>query len=487
MTQSSSATIVDENDRRRIANVHPEDWVNPVPTARYHMVVIGAGTAGLVTAAVAAGLGARVALIEKHLMGGDCLNVGCVPSKALLAGARQGDSGFGEVMSRMRRLRADLSAIDSAARFRDLGVDVYLGAATFGGRDSIIVDGQALSFRRAVIATGARAVAPPIPGLDTVAYLTNETIFDLTTLPKQLLVIGGGPIGCELAQAMARLGSTVTILDREPRLLPHDDADAAAVLADSLRRDGITLELGVKITSASSEGGVTIAFERDGKSGKAQGDALLVAAGRAPNVEGLLLDQAGIEFGKHGITVDDRLRTTNHSVFAAGDVASRLQFTHTADFQARIVVANALFPGRQRASKLVVPWCTYTNPEVAQVGLTTAAAEKEGVAIDTVTVPWTDVDRAVLDGSTEGFVRLHLARGTSRLVGATVVGAHAGDLIAEATLAITNGIDLGGIGATIHPYPTLAEAYRKAADQWRRGKLTPLVRRALALWFRVTA
>lgn len=484
--QLNSTKVVDENDARRIANVHPADWVNPVGADRYHLVVIGAGTAGLVTAAAAAGLGARVALIEKHLMGGDCLNVGCVPSKALLAGARSGEADFGAVMARMRRLRADLSVIDSASRFRDLGVDVFLGEGAFDGPDRVSVGGQSLRFRRAVIATGARPASPPIPGLDKVPYLTNESVFDLTEIPSRLLVIGGGPIGCELAQAMARLGSTVTILDREARLIAHDDADAAGVLAAALRRDGITLELGVSIDNVSGGDGVTVNFHRDGASGMAHGDALLVAAGRAPNVEGLQLDRAGIEAGKHGVTVDDHLRTTNRRVFAAGDVASRHQFTHTADFQARIVVANALFPGRQRASALVIPWCTYTDPEVAQVGHTAAAAKEKGVAIDTVTVPWSDVDRAVLDGTTEGFLRLHLARGTARLVGATVVGPHAGELIAEATLAITNGVDLGGIGATIHPYPTLAEAYRKAADQWRRRKLTPFVQRVLALWFRIT-
>ena len=484
--QSNSGTIVDGNDARRIANVHPPDWVNPVPADRYHMVVIGAGTAGLVTAAAAAGLGARVALIEKRLMGGDCLNVGCVPSKALLAGARSGEANFGAVMARMRRLRADLSSIDSAYRFRDLGVDVFLGEAAFDGPDRIFVGGQSLRFRRAVIATGARPASPPIPGLDQVPHLTNESVFDLTELPSRLLVIGGGPIGCELAQAMARLGSTVTILDRDPRLIAHDDADAAEVLAIALRRDGVTLELGVTIDSVSGGDGVTINFHRDGTSGTARGDALLVAAGRTPNVEELQLERAGIEVAKHGVKVDDHLRTTNRRVFAAGDVASRHQFTHVADFQARIVVANALFPGRQRASALVIPWCTYTDPEVAQVGLTAAAAEQQGVAIDTVTVPWHEVDRAVLEGTTDGFLRLHLARGTARLIGATLVGAHAGELIAEATLAITNRVDLAGIGATIHPYPTLAEAYRKAADQWRRRKLTPLVQRVLAMWFRIT-
>ena len=499
----AAAASRDEHDARLIANVHPPDWVNPAPRDRYHLVVIGAGTAGLVAAAGAAGLGARVALVERHLMGGDCLNVGCVPSKGVISAARAwhdareasrrfggppviGDGDFTAAMTRMRKLRADLSPIDGAQRFTELGVDVFLGHGRFTGPDRVLVNGASLRFRRAVIATGARAAVPPIPGIEEAGYYTNETIFSLTERPEKLIVIGGGPIGCELAQSFARLGSSVTILDRETRLLPRDDADAARIVMASLQADGITLQLGVQITGAARNGGVTrIELARAGQPFWVEGDAILVAAGRAPNVGDLGLELAGVKAERRGIVVDDRLRTSNSRVYAIGDVASRYQFTHAADFQARLVLANALFFGRGRASRLLVPWSTYTSPEVAQVGLTVEEAERQGVPIDSVTVPFHDVDRAVLAGETEGFLRVNLRKGTDTLVGVTVVAQHAGDLIGEAALAMTNGLGLGDIGKTIHPYPTIAEAYRKAADSWRRRKLTPFVRRVFSLWFRI--
>ncbi|MDX2120133.1 MAG: mercuric reductase [Gemmatimonadota bacterium] len=493
----------DVDDERLIANVHPPDWVNPTPRDRYHLVVIGAGTAGLVAAAGAAGLGAKVALIERHLMGGDCLNVGCVPSKGVISAARAwhdartaasrfggppvvGDGDFAAAMRRMRRLRADLSPVDSARRFADLGVAVFLGQGRFSGPEAIEVGGAALGFRRAVIATGARAAVPPLPGIEDSGYLTNESVFSLKERPEKLIVIGAGPIGCELAQSFARLGSAVTVLDRAPRVLPRDDADAAAVVDAALRADGVTLELGVELTGVERQGGITrVGLSRHGRSFVVDGDTLLVAAGRTPNLDNLGLDLAGVKAERHGVVVDDRLRTTNPRVYAIGDVASPYQFTHAADFQARLAIANALFFGRGRASRLVIPWSTYTSPEVAQVGLTVEEAGRQGVAIDSVTVPLHDVDRAVLAGETEGFLRVNLHQGSDRIVGVTVVAAHAGDLIGEAALAMTNRLGLSAIGRTIHPYPTIGEAYRKAADSWRRRKLTPTARRALATWFKV--
>jgi len=494
----------DEHDARLIRNVHPPDWVNPVPRDRYHLVVIGAGTAGLVTAAGAAGLGARVALIERHLMGGDCLNVGCVPSKAVISAARawhaarhaaerfggppvSGEGDFTAAMRRMRRLRADLSPADSARRFTELGVDVFLGQGRFTAPDRIAVGDATLRFRRAVIASGARAAVPPIPGIEASGYYTNETIFSLTERPEKLIVIGAGPIGCELAQSCARLGSAVTLLDRETGILPRDDLDAARLVQEALVADGVTLELGVRLTAVERQDGVVrVGLSRDGKPFTVLGDALLVATGRAPNVENLGLELAGVQADpRRGIVVDDRLRTTNRRVYAIGDVASRHQFTHAADFQARLVLANALFFGRGRASRLVIPWSTYTSPELAQVGLTREEAERQGAAVDSVTVPLHEVDRAVLAGESEGFLRVNLRKGTDTIVGVTVVAPHAGDLIGEAALAMTNGLGLGAIGRTIHPYPTVAEAYRKAADAWRRRKLTPLARRVLGGWFGV--
>lgn len=489
----------DEHNLRLIANVHPADWVNPEPAERYHLVVVGAGTAGLVSAAGAAGLGARVAIIERHLMGGDCLNVGCVPSKGVIRASRawqearqaaerfggpgtDGTGDFGAAMERMRRIRAGISAHDSAARFRGLGIDVFLGDGRFVGPDVVEVGGKRLRFRRAVIATGARAAVPPIPGLAEAGCLTNETIFNLTELPASLAVLGGGPIGCELAQTFARFGSQVTLLDMEDHVLVREDADAAEVVQKALLRDGVRLELGVKVLEARR--GVLV-IERQGQKKEIAADRILVAAGRAPNIEGLGLEAAGVRFAKQGVEVDDHLRTSNRNVFACGDVASRFQFTHVADAQARIVIQNALFFGRSKASALTIPWCTYTTPEIAHVGLYEKDAKERGLEVDTLTVPLSSVDRAILDGADEGFLRVHLEKGKDRILGATLVAEHAGDMLGELCLAITHGIGLGKIASVIHPYPTQGEVIKKAADQWRRTKLTPGVKKLFERWFRV--
>ena len=492
----------DAHNQALVANVHPADWPNPEPRNRYNLVVIGAGTAGLVCAAGAAGLGARVALIERHLLGGDCLNTGCVPSKALIRaaraaheartgaayGLRPGPEGalpdFAAIMARMRRLRAEISRHDSARRFRDqLGVDVFLGEARFTGADCIEVAGRQLTFHRAALCTGARAALPDIPGLSAAEPLTNETLFTLTDLPRRLAVLGGGPVGCEMAQAFARFGSRVTLVQHGPQLLAREDSEAAALLATVFAREGIAVRLGSRVTGVRIEGAERV-LDLNGAGGADQlrVDAILVAAGRAPNVEGLGLDTAGIEIDRHGVSVDDRLRTTNPRVFAAGDICSPFKFTHAADAQARILLANALFPGRQKASRLVVPWCTFTDPEVAHVGLTAAQAEVQGIRSTTLTVALGDVDRCVLDGETEGFARVHLRRGTDTILGATIVGRHAGEMIAELDLAMTAGLGLGVIGRTIHPYPTRTEAVRKLADAWSRTRLTPTLRRLFAGW-----
>ena len=515
----AAAFPVDAADRRLQALVAPPDWANPTPPrGRYHLVVVGAGTAGLVTAAIAAALGARVALVERHLMGGDCLNVGCVPSKAMIRAARAwaaareaprfggpavpagADGDFAAVMTRLRALRASLAPVDAAARFRALGVDVYLGTGRFTGPDALAVDGAdgrsaALRFRRAVIATGARAAVPPVPGLAGSGFFTNETIFDLAARPGHLVVLGAGPIGCELAQAFARFGSRVTVLDRTDRALPSDDPDAGALVRAALERDGVCFALGVTATRVERRGAaVTVWYQtaaRADDGAPAQhvtGDALLVAAGRAPGVSGLGLDAAGVRHDlRAGVAVDDRLRTSNPRVYAIGDVASRDKFTHAADALARLVVPNALFGGRGRASALVVPWATYTSPEVAHVGLTAAEAATRA-DVQTVTIPLHDVDRARLDdadGAPEGFVRVYVRRGSDQILGANLVGEHAGDLVSQVTQAMTNGLGLGALGRTIYPYPTVAEALRKAADAHRRAKLTPAAKRALGLVLRV--
>ena len=372
---------MDEHNRKLLSNVHPPDWVNPKPAGRYNLVVIGGGTAGLVTAVGAAGLGAKVALIERHLMGGDCLNVGCVPSKALIRASRAaaqvlGAGAFGvkvpdgvtvdfaAVMERLRRLRAEISGNDSAERFKKLGVDVFIGQGRFTGSDSVEVGGTTLRFAKAVIATGARASAPAIPGLAEAGYLTNETVFNLTALPPRLLVIGGGPIGCELAQAFARFGSRVTVLQSARQIIEREDADAAELVAASMRRDGIDIAVGVKVQRVSSESGVKrVVYEVNGRPQEVLADAIMVAARRAPNVSGMNLEGVDVEFdARAGVKVDDHLRTTNRRIFAAGDVCLGPKFTHAADFSARIVIQNALFLGRKRFSDLVIPWCTYTDP-----------------------------------------------------------------------------------------------------------------------------
>ena len=501
MNHAAALEPFDEHNQRLQAAVHPTDWQNPTPTGRYHLVVIGAGTAGLVTAAGAAGLGAKVALVERGLMGGDCLNVGCVPSKGLLSAGRAAAAvrsalefgvcvpggfhvDFPAVMERMRRLRADISPADSAQRFRDLGVDVFLGEAEFTDESHISVGEAALEFKRAVIATGARAAAPPIPGLDQVGYLTNETVFSLTELPQRLGVVGAGPIGCELAQAFANFGSEVHLIESADGILPKDDPEAASIVKESLLKSGVNLLCCGRDLQVGRSGSV-IRLEGNSQDNpySLEVDQLLIAAGRAPNVEGLGLDRAGVKYDlKTGVEVNDKLQTTNPNIYAAGDVCSKYQFTHAADFMARSVIRNALFMGREKVSDLVIPWCTYTEPELAHVGLTEAQAREKNVEIDTYRQDLAEVDRAILDGKTEGFIKIHVRKGSDKIVGATVVAANAGNLIGEISLAMTNGLGLGKIAATIHPYPTQAEAIRKIGDQYNRTKLTPLVKNLFDRW-----
>ena len=500
----------DEPNQALVANVHPPGWVNPEPAGRYNLVVIGAGTAGLVTAAGSAGLGARVALVERDLMGGDCLNVGCVPSKALIRAARAvtdvrdaralgiGVPGeptvdFPAVMTRMRRLRYELSPTDSAARFKGLGVDVFLGQGTFTARDTVTVDGRTLRFKKAVIATGARAVAPSIPGLAEAGYLTNETVFSLTALPRRLAVVGGGPIGCELAQAFARFGARVHVVQVSGHLLAREDADAARLVRAALERDGVRLALNTRVDKVERGAGgkvLHLATSGEGRAGATEPlevDEILVAVGRAPNVDGLGLEAAGVAYDKaSGVTVDDRLRTTNPRIYAAGDICTALKFTHHSDFQARLVIQNALFLGRAKASALVVPRCTYTDPEVAHVGLTAEEARARGQRVRTFVQELTEVDRARLDGETEGFVKVHVAEGSDRIVGATVVARHAGEMLPELTMAITQGVGLSKIARIIHTYPTQAEGIRKLGDAYNRTRLTPTVKRLFGAWLRWT-
>jgi pyruvate/2-oxoglutarate dehydrogenase complex dihydrolipoamide dehydrogenase (E3) component len=486
--------------------LHPADWHNPEPRGRYNLVVLGGGPAGLVYAAAAAGMGARVALVERHLLGGDCLNVGCVPSKGLVRAGRaaaavrraaqfgvQGVDGgvpkadFARVMARIYGVRADLSPHDGARRYAGLGVDVFLGEGRFLGPDRIGVGDRVLAFRRAVIATGARAAVPPIPGLAEAGPLTNETVFDLKALPARLAVIGAGPIGLELGQAFARLGARVTVIEQTDRILPREEAKAAAILQGALAEDGVRVLTGASVRAAEVRGGTTVLQVACGGDVQAvEVDAVLVGAGRMPNVEALDLEAAGVRYAPGtGVAVDDRLRTSNPRVYAAGDVCFPHKFTHAADACARIVIANALFPGRQKASALVVPWCTYTDPEVAHVGLTEAEAAARG-DVDVVEVENRTNDRSRLDGDDTGYARVYLKRGTDRILGATMVSSHAGDLIAEIALAMTHRMGLLKVRTTVHPYPTTSEMWKKAADAYYRTLFTPRLQKWVRRWLDFT-
>ena len=361
--------VDDVHDRQLIENCHPPRWVNPTPNGKYNLVVIGAGTAGLVSAAGAAGLGAKVALIERNLLGGDCLNVGCVPSKGVIRAARaafdarngtefgihsdtQSKADFAAAMARMRRLRAGISQHDSAERFRKLGVDVYIGHGRFAGPSTVEIDGKRLEFHRAVIATGARAAELPIPGLKEAGYYTNETIFTLTELPRRLVVIGTGPIGCELAQSFRRFGSEVTAITDGVEILPKEDQDAAAIVRKQMDREGVRVLTRGMIKRVSGNGaGKRVSVAVEGNVEEIDCDAILVSVGRQPNLEGLGLDAASVQYARGGVLVDERMRTTNPRVFAAGDICSRYKFTHAADAMARIVIANALVPGAAQGDR----------------------------------------------------------------------------------------------------------------------------------------
>lgn len=491
----------DVHNATLVSNVHPPDWQNPEPAPRYNLVVIGAGTAGLVTAAGAAGLGAKVALVERHLLGGDCLNVGCVPSKCIIRSSRVyadlkdarkfglripggAEVDFPAVMERMRRLRARISFHDSAKHFQELGVDVFLGEGRFAGPGLVEVGGQTLRYKRAVIATGTRPVQPAIPGLAEAGFLTNETVFSLTERPRRLAVIGGGPIGCELAQAFRRLGCEIILFHSASHILNREDSDAAEILQQSFIRDGIRLILDCKTKRVEKKNEEkVIHFECQGNEEGVAVDEILVGVGRAPNVEDLNLESVGVKYDKReGVAVNDRLQTTHASIYAAGDICLKYKFTHTADATARIVIQNALFGGSKKQSALTVPWCTYTDPEIAHVGMYERDAREKGIAVDTFMRPLNEVDRAIADGEEEGFVKVHVRKGTDEILGATIVARHAGEMISEVTLAIVGNLGLKTLGNAIHTYPTQAEAIKQVADAYNRTRLTPLVKGLFARW-----
>ena len=464
----------------------------------YNAVVIGGGTAGLVTAAGTAGLGGRGALIERHKMGGDCLNYGCIPSKALIASARAIERirrsetfgldpmeprfAFEKVFERMRARRARIAPNDSVERFESLGVEVFKGQAVFRSPHEVEVDGTVLRAKHFVIASGRRPGIPPISGIEDVPYFTNETIFDeLNEKPDSIVIIGAGPIGCELGQVFNRLGVRTTLVEFLPQIMGKEDPEVAAFVQACLEDEGVTVltDTGIQLAERRNDE-VYLEAVRKTESGGTETvslstKALLIAAGRVPNVEGLNLEAAGVDFTKQGIPVNDYLQTSASHIYAAGDIAGPYQFTHTADAQARVVVRNIMMPFqflRQKATLSVVPWSTYTDPEVAHVGLTERDADEQNIDYDLYKQELNEVDRNIVESEEIGFAKVLTKRGSDKILGVTLIGAHAGDLLHEFVLAMKHGIGLGGIASTIHAYPTFAEIARKLGDQYNRTRLT---------------
>lgn len=471
---------------------------------RYNLIVIGAGSGGLTVASGAARLGARVALLERHRMGGDCLNYGCVPSKALLKVAKVAHTvrtaadyavtGAGPlpsqdleaVMGYVRKAQARIAPHDSVERFTGLGVEVLLepGRLRSAHEVELTASGRRLWGRHIVLATGSRPHVPPVRGLEEVGFLTNETVFDCQTLPRALLVIGGGPIGAELGQAFARLGSDVTILSASDHLLPREDPDVAGVLARRLRAEGITIWDRARATWARRhEGRKEVGLETPEGERRVLVDEILISAGRRPNVDGLGLDAVGVALDERGVRTTPSCRTTVPSIWAIGDVAGRHLFTHWANYQARIVLRNTLFPGSSSCDFDTVPWTTFTDPEVARVGLSETEARARGIPYRVFRAPFDDNDRAICEGDSEGFVKVLTAGRSGKILGAAVVHAHAGELLAELTLAMTHGLPLSKLSGTIHVYPTLSEVNRAVGDDYMRTKLRPWLRAALARVF----
>ncbi len=498
---ASTSTPQDVYEEQRLAALRPQAWVNPTPTEPYALVIVGAGPAGLAAAELASSLGVKVALIERHLIGGTCFNTGCVPSKALIRtsrlyaemrdGERYGvkvpdniEVDFPKAMERVRRIRGHLSGEASVRQLAGAGVDVFFGSAHFTGKDTLTVNGAALRFGKALITTGARPHVPEIEGLKESGFLTNANVFNLTELPKRLLVIGGGPLGCELAQALCRLGAKVTIVQDMPLFLDHEERDAAQTLSDAFTRDGIEVRLNTRAVRVRVVNGEKLVdMVSDDYHSTVAVDAILTGVGRLPNVQGLELEKAGVAYdAQTGIGVDDFLRTSNPRIYAAGDVCLADKYTDAAAASARIVVHNALLRGRMRMSKLIFPWCTYTDPEIAHVGMYVREANCRGIPVKTFTVPMHMSDRAVTDSEDGGFVKIHIRDGSDTILGATIVARHAGDMINEITLAMVAGIGLRSLSRVIHAYPTQGEAIRQAAKAYNRERLTPRILARLKGW-----
>lgn len=509
---------IDASNVKLLGNVHPVPWENPPVKPMYNLVVIGGGAAGLVSAIGSASVGAKVALIEGHLLGGDCTNFGCVPSKALIKSAtvihsarngatfgldvEGGDEAikvnFARVMERLREVRAEISEFEAAKRLKSLGIDVFVGRGVFDSTSSIVVNEERLKFRKCIICSGGKAYVPNLQGLNQVPYLTNESLFNLTELPKSMLVVGGGPIGIEMAQSFQRFGTEVTVLIRGKKILDKEDLESALVVEATLRKDGIKI-----VTCAQNQrfeqlpdGRTAVHYDEkckdsnhksEGKEEKEEDTAhtlivekVLIATGRRANVNGFGLETAGVRFTEQqGIEVDDNMRTSNPIIYAAGDCCSHYQFTHAADHMARICIVNALFFGGSKFSSLLIPWATFTEPEIAHVGLYPRDMDARRIPFDTYTKHFSDVDRAVCEGSTEGFVKIHVKKGTDKIIGATIVGEGAGDMISEICTLMHAKIGLAKLASIIHPYPTRADAIRQIGDEYNQKAMTPFMKKML--------
>ena len=469
---------------------------------KYDLVVIGGGTAGLVSASGAASLGARVALIERDKLGGDCLYTGCVPTKTLVKSARvahlvnrAGEFGvetsgaevdFPAVMARMRRAIAIAGEHDDPDRFRQMGVDVYLGhEASFNSPDEVSVDGRRLGAGSAIVATGSYSSPPPITGLEDVGYLTHVEALELERLPSSIIVVGSGTIGCEFAQIFARFGSRVALVSSSPLPLPKEDAEVGEALIHFLVSDGVTFHGSYKAEEARMEGDEKVLVARNdrGEEIEVRAEELLIAAGRAPNAESLKLENASVEVEKKGLKVDERLKTTAPNIYAAGDITGLYLFTHVAEYQGRTALRNALFPIKTKADHRVVPWTTFTDPEVARVGLTEEQARQEHDYVQVFRPPFSSVDRAIADGEPNGFVKI-VTGSRGRILGGHIIGPDAGNLIHEIVLAMQKNVPIQNLSTTIHVYPTLAQANQRAADNYYREKLfTERNRKVLSAFF----
>ena len=456
----------------------------------FNMIVIGAGSAGLVSSYIAAAVKAKVALIEKHKMGGDCLNTGCVPSKALIRSAkilsyikRHEDYGiksaeatydFAEVMERVQKVIQKVEPHDSVERYSSLGVDCFTGTAKILSPHEVSVNGKTLTTQNIIIATGARPAVPNIPGLDKVPYLTSDNLWEIRELPKRLVVVGGGPIGSELVQCFARLGSQVTQIQRGPEIMPKEDDEISQAIRKRFTEEGVEVRVNSNTKEVIVENGKHfIVIEKNGTTEQIEFDKILIATGRAANTKGFGLEDIGVKLTQRGtIEVDEYLRTTTHkNIYACGDVAGPYQFTHTAAHQAWYCAVNALFsPFKKfKVDYRVIPWCTFTDPEVAQVGLNEKAAKAQGIPYEVTQYEIDDLDRAIADSEDHGVVKVLTVPGKDKILGVTILGYHAGDLIAEYVLAMKHGLGLNKILGTIHIYPTMAEANKFAAGNWKKA------------------